>query len=313
MSAPLVSIVIPSYNAAPWLAATIESALAQTHPRCEIIVVDDGSSDDSPAIASRYSDRGVQLLSQPHHSAASARNRGLAAARGSFVQFLDADDLLAPEKIARQVARLSAAPARSVASGEWTRFTHSTESARFLPEPNWRDLSGLDFLRLHYDEGWMMPPIAWLTPRALLDTAGPWREDLSLNDDGEYFCRVLLHSAGIVFTPEARSYYRSALPGSLSRRKDPAALRSLVNSIEANTSALLAHESSTRVRRSAANAWQRLAYEIYPTLPAETTAAERRVRALGGSSLRIEGGRLVRLTARLLGWKIAARLKHARG
>ena len=310
MTTPLVSIVIPSYNAAPWLPAAIDSALAQTHSPCEIIVVDDGSTDDSLALASRYSDRGVRIYSQPHHSAARARNRGLAAARGEFIQFLDADDFIAPEKIARQLARLAASPPLSVASSEWACFTREAAAPIFSPEPNWRDLTGLDFLRLHYDEGGMMPPIAWLAPRALLDAAGPWREDLTLNDDGEYFCRVLLKSAGIVFTPGARAGYRSALPGSLSRRRDAAALRSLFRSIAANTAALLAHENSPRVRRSAANAWRRLAYEIYPTLPAETKTAEARARELGGSSLRLEGGRLVRGTDHLFGWRAAARLKH---
>ena len=161
-----------------------------------------------------------------------------------------------------------------------------------------------------YDEGWMMPPIAWLAPRAILDAAGPWREDLTLNDDGEYFCRVLLRSAGIVFCPTARACYRSGLPGSLSRRHDAVALQSLARSIEANTAALLAHENSPRVRRSAANAWFRLAHDIFPLLPLETIHAELQAKSLGGSRLRVAGGRLVRLTERLFGWRAAARVKH---
>jgi glycosyltransferase involved in cell wall biosynthesis len=313
MTPPLVSIIIPAYNASRWLPAAIDSALAQTYAHREIIVIDDGSKDDSLAVASGYTGRGVQVYAQFNRGAARARNHGLAVSRGAYVQFLDADDVLAPTKLELQLARLATAPAGSVASCAWTRFTGNPAAAVFQPEPAWRDLSGLDFLCLHYEGGWMMPPIAWLAPRALLNAAGPWREDLTLNDDGEYFCRVLLRSAGIVFCPGACAYYRSNVPGSLSRRKDRAALQSLARSIESNTNEILAAEDSPRTRRAAANAWIRLAHEIFPELPLEAKSAELQARALGGSPLRIEGGRLVRWTDRLCGWRAAARLKHRQG
>ncbi len=311
--AALVSILIPVYNAAPWLAATVESALAQTHPHCELILIDDGSRDDSLSLAQRYASDRVRVYSQKNSGASSARNHALRHARGDFIQYLDADDLLAPDKISLQLARLNSAPANSVASCKWTRFSGSPPAAHLPlpPQPTWRDLSGLDFLRLHYDGHWMMPPITWLTPRTLVEAVGPWREDLTLNDDGEFFCRVLLRATGICFTPGARAYYRSGVPGSLSRRNDQHSLRSLYKTIEANTAALLAHDNSPATRRSVANAWIRLAHELFPTLPAEATSAEQQSRAHGGSNLRIAGGRLIRLTDRILGWRAAARLKQS--
>jgi glycosyltransferase involved in cell wall biosynthesis len=312
MSTPLVSIVIPCYNAAPWLRSTLESALAQTWPRREIILVDDGSTDDSLAVARGFEDRGVRVIPQANRGASAARNLGLELAGGDWIQFLDADDLLAPDKIAVQISRLAAAPAGCIASSEWARFQAEPAAAIFTAQPNWRDMAGLDFMLLHYDHGWMMPPIAWLAPRPAIEAAGRWREDLSLNDDGEYFCRVMLASAGIVFSPGARAYYRSGLPASLSDRRDDAALRSLARSIEANTGALLAREDSARVRQACANAWRQLAYELHPRLPDEVRNAERRARALGGARRRIEGGRLVRWADRLLGWRAAARIKNFR-
>jgi glycosyltransferase involved in cell wall biosynthesis len=290
----------------------LESALAQTWPQIEVIVVDDGSTDDSLAIARSYARQNLTVHAQPNRGAAAARNLGLSRAQGDFVQFLDSDDLLAPDKIAVQLARLVSAPAGSVASGEWARFTTAPTAAVFAAEPAWRDMSGLDFLCFHYREGWMMPPIAWLAPRALLAEIGPWREDITLNDDGEYFCRVLLRSAGIVFCPGARCYYRSGVAGSLSRRKDAAALQSLVRSIEANAAALLAHQDSPRVRAVVADAWQRLAYDIYPTLSSDAKAAEERARSLGGSRLQLQGGRLVRWSDRLFGWRVAKQLDRIR-
>ncbi len=111
----------------------------------------------------------------------------------------------------------------------------------------------------------MMPPVAWLTPRALAEAAGPWREDLSLNDDGEYFCRVLLAAAGIVFCADARSFYRSGLPGSLSKRADRRALESLWLSTQLNCDRLLAAcGDRSEARAAVANGWQWLAFECYP-------------------------------------------------
>lgn len=107
---PLVSIVIPAFNAAAWVRETLDSALAQTHPRCEIIVVDDGSTDDTATIVqSEYGAR-VRLARQQNRGLSAARNAGLEAARGSYVQFLDADDLLFPSKIERQLEVLEQRP-----------------------------------------------------------------------------------------------------------------------------------------------------------------------------------------------------------
>ena len=307
---PLVSIIVPCHNAAPWLAQTLESALAQTWPRLEIVVVDDGSTDASRAIAGNFAPRGVRLITQPNRGAAAARNAGLRAAGGDFVQFLDADDLLAPEKTAAQLERLLAVPPRHIASGPWARFHRDPVEALFVTEPTWRDLTGLEFQLLHYEAGWMMLPAAWLCPRGLLDEAGPWDERLSLNDDGEYFSRVMLRAAGILFCPEARSYYRSGLRGSLSRRKDAAALRSLYLSTELNCDRMLAAAgASARARAAAANGWQRLAFECYPACLELTDRAEARCAALGGTPFPRPAGRRFRWLAPWLGWRMAKRLR----
>ena len=185
------------------------------------------------------------------------------------------------------MARLESASAGKIASGAWARFIHDPEEARFVPEPAWRDLSGLEFLLLHYEAGWMMHPAAWLCPRSLLDQIGPWDERLSLNDDGEYFGRVVLASGGILFCPAAKTYYRSGLQDSLSRRKDPRAFRSLRLSTELNCErVLLAAGNSPRARAAAANGWKRLAFESFPVSPEITDEAEARRVALGGSPVR---------------------------
>src|SRR5262249_57060076 len=100
---PLVSILTPAYNAAEWIADTLESAVAQTWPRKEIIVVDDGSRDRTLSIAQRFVSRGVKVLSKANAGAAAARNTALSISHGDYIQWLDADDLLAPDKVASQI------------------------------------------------------------------------------------------------------------------------------------------------------------------------------------------------------------------
>ena len=98
VSQPLISVVIPFYNAQSWLAETLNSVLSQSWRNVEVILVNDGSTDESVEIATGYLSKSVCLLHQDNRGACAARNFGLRTAQGEFVQFLDADDLLHPQK-----------------------------------------------------------------------------------------------------------------------------------------------------------------------------------------------------------------------
>jgi glycosyltransferase involved in cell wall biosynthesis len=113
--APLVSVVVPCHNQGHYLGEAIESVLAQSHPELELVVVDDGSEDNSSEVAARYP--GVRRLRQPQSGVAAARNRGLAATRGEYVAFLDADDRLLPRALATGVGELGADPEAAFAAG----------------------------------------------------------------------------------------------------------------------------------------------------------------------------------------------------
>ncbi len=310
MTRPLVSIPIPCHNAAPWLAATLESALAQTWENKEIIFVDDGSTDGSLALAQTFAARGVRIVTQPNAGAATARNRALREATGEFFQFLDADDLLAPGKISAQLRVLADREPGLLATCRWGRFEDEPARARFADEAVFRDFSPMDYLLLHTREGRMMHPAAWLVPRDVAERAGPWDERLSLNDDGEYFARVVLASAGIVFVSDATAatFYRSGIASSLSRRRSASALASLARSVELIAAHLTKAENSPRSRMALADYWQRLVYELYPGDPAASRAAAHRVRELGGSNLPPPMGSRQRLLAHLIGWKLVRRL-----
>ncbi len=109
-AAPLVSIIVPAYNAERFLLRALRSALEQTYDRLEILVVDDGSTDRTAEIARGIPDGRVRVLSQPNQGQGPARNRGIRESRGDYITFLDADDFYLSAKVAREVAWLEARP-----------------------------------------------------------------------------------------------------------------------------------------------------------------------------------------------------------
>src|SRR5687767_14774856 len=128
---PLVSILIPAYNAEQWIASTIESALAQTWQRKEVIIVDDGSTDGTLTAARRLASGSVRVIAQDNQGASGARNTAFAACQGDYIQWLDADDVLHPEKVAKQLFRLTeSSNPRALLSGPWGAFAYQTSRAR---------------------------------------------------------------------------------------------------------------------------------------------------------------------------------------
>jgi glycosyltransferase involved in cell wall biosynthesis len=307
---PLVSVVIPFKNAAPWLADAIESALAQTWSDLEVILVDNGSTDASLEVAQRHESPRVALLACRRAGASAARNVGLDRARGDFIQFLDADDVLDRDKIRIQMERLAHGPSLALASGAWARFRHSPDEAVFRREPVWRDLAPSEFLISSWLGGGMMPSFMWLAPRVTIDKAGRWNEQLSLNDDGEFFCRVALASPQILFCEDARGYYRSGAASTLSGRRDADALGSAYRAIDLSCQSLLRHCDSPAALRACATHYRRFLLDAYPDVPDLVAAAEQRVAQFGGSDLTVPGGRAFRLMRDCFGWKAAKRVQR---
>jgi glycosyltransferase involved in cell wall biosynthesis len=307
---PLVSVIIPCFNAARWIEETLRSVLNQSWKEMEVLVIDDGSKDASVAIARAVNDPRIQVYTQPNQGASAARNHGLRRARGDYIQYLDADDLLSPNKLEAQVRRASTCDPRAVLTCSWGRFVHAPEEARFVDQELWRDFSPTEFLREKLKHATMMHPAAWLVPRAVAESAGAWDETLSVDDDGEYFARIVLASAGVVFCPEPRVYYRSGLPGSLSHCKTERAWDSQLRAIALCVDHLLKQASDAATRRVAADALQRNIFDAYPLAKTQRKLLAEKVRQLGGSAIRYEAGPRFQLLRRLLGWKVAKRLRN---
>lgn len=313
MATPLVSVLIPAYNAERYLAEALESVLAQTWPNIEVIVVDDGSKDATLEVARRYESATTIVAAQPENRGQTAAlNRALQEAQGDYIQYFDADDILAPEKIEAQVRRLEAEPPETIATCQWARFyDDDLGTATFKTWNDWHDYEEpLDWLIDDWTGQGTMPPGSWLYPRSVVDAVGPWHEDLTLNNDMEYFTRAVLASKKIAFCPDAQWYYRSGHE-SLSGQKSERALRSQFEVIRLSTERLLAVEDSSRTRHACACYWQDFLYMAYPQVPDLVREAERRVEFLGGGSRKAGVSRPFRPIRDLLGWKAALRLQRA--
>jgi glycosyltransferase involved in cell wall biosynthesis len=118
VSPPLISVVIPVFNAEPHLAEALDSVVTQSHPSIEVLVIDDGSTDGSGEVARRYPDPRIRVVSQPNSGPAAARNRGVLIAKGEFLAFLDADDIWEPFKLKLQLDVLQAHPNVAMVFGD---------------------------------------------------------------------------------------------------------------------------------------------------------------------------------------------------
>jgi glycosyltransferase involved in cell wall biosynthesis len=232
---PLVSILMPLYNAEAYIADTLESCLAQSYPNIEIIVVDDGSTDEGLAIVQAYARkyRNIQVHTQPNSGAPAARNRAFEMAKGTYIQYLDADDLMSENKIAVQMAAAAKQgyDPKLILSSKFSYFTQSVEDAVYFRQRIDRSYdSGIDWLVDAWSGGGFGVVMGWLTHRSLIEKAGPWREDLKKNQDGEFFSRVLLSADKVVMCENIMVYYRRTGSTSISAQfKESAAASTLAS------------------------------------------------------------------------------------
>jgi glycosyltransferase involved in cell wall biosynthesis len=310
---PLVSILIPAYNAEEWIADTIRSAIAETWQRKEIIVVDDGSTDGTAEVARRFASKKVMLVSTKNQGAAAARNHALHLSQGDYIQWLDADDLLAPDKIERQLAAIQEMDDRRILlSSPWGYFGYRTRYAHFVPSSLWNDLSPVEWLVRKMGENLHMQTATWLTSREITEAAGPWDARLQYDDDGEYFCRVLLAAKGTRFVPEAKVFYRRtpslnrvSYIGNSDDKKD-----SMLVSMKLHVQYLRSLEESERVRKACLTYLQTWYENFYPERP--DLVAE-----LQGLAAQLHGGLEVpplrwkyAWMKPIFGWKIAKRTQR---
>lgn len=309
----LITIIMPAYNAEATIAESIVSVLKQTYREIELIVIDDGSSDGTADLVERVSDSRVVLLRNMRGGVSAARNRGLAAAKGDFIKYLDSDDLLDRFALERQIARLAAFDGLALCTSSWGRFYQSLGDLRFVEAGDWRDLDPMAFLELSLGGGGTMPVMTWLIPRALARKAGNWPVGAQLYEDTEYGTRLALGADRVLFCRDAWGYYRTKHSGSLSTTRDREAFRGGLVCLERICDLMLERENSPRVRRILANFCRHYSIRVTGVDADLARRGEAWVAELGGSNLEPSGGRLYMALSRAIGWKSALRLKRRLG
>jgi len=191
---PLVSVVIASYNAGGYLPKTLESALAQTHPHCEIIVVDDGSTDGTTSRMKPYLDR-IRFVSREHGGLAAARNAGLEIASGDYIALLDADDLWLPQKISKQVGLARRNPGSGMIVCDGEEFGHALSRPYLvsgaIADALRRAANGVVTRSFHRElikHPAIRCPAQTLLPRHVVEEVGPFADFDA--QDYDYYLRV---------------------------------------------------------------------------------------------------------------------------
>lgn len=204
---PRVSIVMPCYNQAQYLAASIDSILGQTVADWELIVVDDGSTDGSMAALTRFTDPRIQVIGQANQERAQARNRALREARGEFVAFLDADDLWTPEYLEKQLANFDAQPELGLSR----TFAYSIDASGHILGLVGHDTpatcSPREFLAALLVANRIVNPATVMVRAACLDTVGVFDPATIPAEDWDLWIRIgLRYPMGTM--PEPLAYYR---------------------------------------------------------------------------------------------------------
>jgi glycosyltransferase involved in cell wall biosynthesis len=309
---PPVSVLMPAFNSSKYISAAIESVLNQTWGAWELIIVDDGSTDDTLEIARRYQSAKVKVIRQQNAGAAAARNRAFSLCCGDYVQYLDADDVLDVRKIESQIRLLEQSASDAVSSCRWGHFQGTPVNVKLETQGVDRDIPPLDWLIESWSGSGMSQTACWLTPRSLIEESGGWDESLvrNPNDDGEFFCRVLLHASSVCFCRQAEVYYRSGLHGSVSRICDSQQAQSLLGSYISYRDNALHAEDSPRVRQALQNNFCSFAYEMDGRFPELAAEAIRLSSELGPTQRTRNGGVVFQLLQKAVGFPNALRLRR---
>ncbi|MCC0179588.1 glycosyltransferase [Waterburya agarophytonicola K14] len=202
-----VSVIIPNYNRSQVIGETINNMLDQSLPPHEVIVIDDGSTDNSVEVIKSFGDR-VTLIQQSNKGPGAARNAGLKIASGEFIQLMDSDDLLSLNKLEIQAKKLIKEDANLVYS-PWAKVFFDRQNIKLenvvlqqAAVPNNRDLL------TSYLTGWSIVLQQCLLRNSLVKKVGLYRTDMWTCDDSDFFLRILLAQPQITFASETLTLYR---------------------------------------------------------------------------------------------------------
>jgi len=307
-----ISVLIPAYNARPFLEATLRSVASGLGSEDEVIVVDDHSQDRTIELArdilTHFPCQSKVVLNEGK-GACRARNHALMQASGHWVQWLDADDLIPSTKWDHV---LPLAENRALVGCPWRPFHGHVPDGVYDDGRNW------SIRNEHSPADWlagdrMMIPAAWFGERDLFQATSGWDESLQVNQDGEYFARVILQASRVCFTDATEVYYRRGFGDSTSTFS-PEKADSLFRSTESMVRTALHLEDSERMQQMAANRWQHFIYTAYPSRRDLIAKAETQLKQLPKPTISNPNAvsPMSKFVSTTMGWKALTRARLLR-
>ncbi|MBC19021.1 MAG: hypothetical protein CMJ74_02020 [Planctomycetaceae bacterium] len=319
MSKPIVSVVIPFRNARRTILQCVQSVSAQSLDNIEIVLCDDRSTDGTKQyVLSNHVDGRIKWFHAAGAGACAARNTGFQKSSGDYIQFLDADDLIAKNKLELQVRQIESSlnPGQTVSFSALLQFQNGSS-----PDSGERwhdDFKSFDepmrlLCKLLLSDQYIQTG-QWLIPRGLAKQTGPWDESLAADQDGEFFARVLQKSTTVISCPEAVAYYRKAVAGQISARKNASHFRSRLRAFEKKLQLLEEVNEREILQEIVTKQCQTLATSSYPR---SINTSRQAIRILHEHRCEFNPSfptTKLALIARIFGWRFArwcSFIKHA--
>lgn len=313
---PLVSVLVPAFNAERYISKAIRSVLNQTYTNIELIIINDGSTDRTVSIVNQFSDHRIRLFNQPNLGQCKALNFALKNAKGDFIKFLDADDFINEIHIEKMLSVLFAVEAdkrsKTLILSKWQRFINEEELLPVINRPEWSDNQPIDFLMKAMGNGPdMLPGWQWLIPKNIIDEVGGWNENLGLGNDFEFSIRLVLGSDSIRICDDAIVYYRSALQTNMSSSTKESTIMSVLQASRLGIERIRNYTDNKILKRACADKLQVWLLSYYPYIKRSLAKeVEKQVAQLGGSNVNADWDKKLLLLKKLIGWKAAKLLQY---
>lgn len=310
---PLVSIIIPNYNSELFLEACLKSAINQTYPNIEVIIVDDGSQDKSLDIISRYekSESTVFLYRRNRlpKGAPTCRNIGIAKAKGDYIMFLDSDDLIKENKVESQINILNGSTSDIALCNCYLFWSNDLkkleklyvkDSSFIAPAMDWivELLISGRFVTLH----------SWLVPKNIIEKTGFWNESLTKNQDGEYFIRIINNTEKIKFVTDTDVYYRKGIFSSITASNTKGKAESVLRSLDTYVD-VFEERKPMKYQKALSKLFYGFYYYYYPEYSSLLKKAKYKAQKYSKTPPEPFGSKRVMALSKFIGWKRAKEME----